>query len=193
MDARTVDIYDRDASTFANDWHGQPAPDDMYHLAQKYFRAGRTADIGCGSGRDTAWLNKNGFPTVGYDASEGLIAEARRRYPDIEFHNRTLPDLAGVASNSFANVLCETVIMHLPREDVVPSIRKLVSLLVPGGTLYLSWRVHEHDTRDSARRLYLAIDPTTIIENLSPAVVVLDEQVTSASSGNILHRIIARK
>ncbi len=41
MDARTVDIYDRDASTFANDWHGQPAPDDMYHLAQKYFRAGR--------------------------------------------------------------------------------------------------------------------------------------------------------
>jgi hypothetical protein len=68
-----------------------------------------------------------------------------------------------------------------------------VSLLVPGGTLYLSWRVHEHDTRDSAGRLYLALDPATIVENLSPAVVVLDEQVTSASSAKIIHRIIARK
>ena len=193
MDARTIDVYDRGAGTFANDWHEQPAPSDLHRLVQKYFHAGRTADIGCGSGRDTAWLSANNFLAIGYDPSDGLIAEARRRYPNIEFHKSSLPDLEGTASGSFVNVLCETVIMHLPQNDVGPSVRRLMSLLVPGGTLYLSWRVTERDTRDDAGRLYLAIEPETIIENLSPAIILLDEEVTSISSGKTIHHIIARK
>ena len=125
MDARTIDVYERGAGTFANDWHEQPAPSDLHRLVQKYLH--------------------------------------------------------------------ETVIMHLPQNDVGPSARRLMSLLVPGGTLYLSWRVTERDTRDDAGRLYLAIEPETIIENLSPAIILLDEEVTSISSGKTIHHIIARK
>ena len=40
---------------------------------------GYLVDIGCGSGREVAWLNASGFPAAGFDASEGLLAEARAR------------------------------------------------------------------------------------------------------------------
>ncbi len=62
MDAKTLAAYDTRSAEFAQDWHAQPPPDDLHAAVQKYFRKGPTADIGCGSGRDVAWLSANGFP-----------------------------------------------------------------------------------------------------------------------------------
>src|SRR5258708_37330184 len=89
------------------------------------------------------WLNACGYPTKGFDASEGLLAEARRRHPQIHFSTAILPGLDGIAESSFANVLCETVIMHLEPEAITPAVERLLAILVPGGILYLSWRVTE--------------------------------------------------
>ena len=70
MDDLTVSNYTQGAEHFAQEWLAQPAPTDMYALLGEYFvPGGATADIGCGAGRDTAWLNENGFPAVGYDPS----------------------------------------------------------------------------------------------------------------------------
>ncbi|MBL7542195.1 MAG: class I SAM-dependent methyltransferase [Bdellovibrionaceae bacterium] len=53
--------------------------DDIYHLVEKYFIENvKTIDVGCGNGRDTNWLNSNGFPAIGVDVSESLLTEARR-------------------------------------------------------------------------------------------------------------------
>ena len=84
----------------------------MYALVREYFIPGPTADIGCGSGRDTSWLTEYGFPTIGYDPSAGLLAHARQRYPKLDFRRSALPELDGVPDHAFVNVLCKTVIMH---------------------------------------------------------------------------------
>jgi hypothetical protein len=55
MDPTTLDAYDRTPAVFAQDWETQPAPVDLHALVTEFFRPGATADIGCGSGRDTAW------------------------------------------------------------------------------------------------------------------------------------------
>jgi len=110
MDDATLSAYDRDAKAFANDWDAQPPPSDLHAVVSQFFIPGPTADVGCGSGRDAAWLNASGYPTKGFDASEGLLAEARRRHPQIHFSAAILPGLDGIAESSFANVLCETVI-----------------------------------------------------------------------------------
>ena len=194
MDRDTLDAYDRDAAAFAEDWETQPAPSDMQALILEHFTPGPTADIGCGSGRDAAWMNEHGFETVGFDASEGLLAEARRRHPDIPFKQALLPGLNGVGSGQFQNVLCETVIMHLPSGDIAPSARRLVEILKPGGTLYLSWRVTDGaDRRDEFGRLYGAFDPALILGALTGVDIVLDQQSVSASSAKIVRRLIARR
>src|SRR5579862_593230 len=108
----------------------------------RFFVKGATAaDIGCGSGREVAWLNACGYPASGFDASDGLLAEARRRYPGFTFMHAELPELREVAANSFDNVLCETVIMHLDRALIAPSVRRMLDIVKAGGIFYLSWRV----------------------------------------------------
>src|SRR5436190_20910302 len=97
VDRKTLAAYDCDAAAFAKDWHDQPAPVDLQEIVERFFvRGGTSADIGCGCGREVGWLNNNGFSTVGFDASEGLLVEARRRYPGLKFAHAELPDLKGI-------------------------------------------------------------------------------------------------
>jgi SAM-dependent methyltransferase len=195
MDRSTLAAYDSDAAAFAKDWHGQPAPVDLQDIVNRFFiKGGATADIGCGSGREVAWLNASGFPAVGFDASEGLLAEARRRYPDFSFTHAELPDLRGIADDSYDNVLCETVIMHLAPARIAPSVRRMLELVKPGGIFYLSWRVTDGgDQRDKYGRLYAAFDVLLVVAELSAVTLLLNEEVVSASSGKKIHRIVARK
>lgn len=194
IDQKTLSAYDRDAPAFAKAWEAQPVPSDVQALVRRFFTAEPTADIGCGSGRDTAWLNQTGFPAIGYDASEGLLREARRLHPGLQFRKASLPELNGIVDNSFANVLCETVIMHLAPPVIVPSVQRLMATLRPGGTLYLSWRVTEGaDQRDEHGRLYTAFPPTLVFQALALANVLLDEQRISAGSGKTVRRVVARK
>jgi SAM-dependent methyltransferase len=141
-----------------------------------------------------AWLNANGFPAVGYDASDGLLAEARARYPALKFAHAELPDLPGIAANTYDNVLCETVIMHLDRALIAPSVARLLDIVKPGGIFYLSWRVTEGaDQRDQHRRLYAAFDVPLVLAEFSTTRVLLDEAVVSASSGKKIHRVVVKK
>ncbi len=195
MDRKTLAAYDEGAAGFARDWHEQPPPSDLHALVRRFFHAaGRTADIGCGSGREAAFLAANGFDPVGYDASEALLGEARQRYPALRFERALLPDLSGLPEARFDNVLCETVIMHLPREQIAQAVQRLMALLKPDGILYLSWRVTEGaDLRDQAGRLYTAFDSGLARAALGSATMLLDDEPVSLSSGRKIHRIVARK
>lgn len=195
MDRATLAAYDNEAAAFAQDWHAQPAPVDLHDVVTRFFvKGGATADIGCGGGREVAWLNANGFPAEGFDASEGLLAEARARYPALRFARAELPELSGIASSSFDNVLCETVIMHLDHALIAPSVGRMLELVKPGGVLYLSWRVTRgDDTRDAHGRLYAAFDAGLVRAELVAAELLLDAEVVSASSGKVIQRIVARK
>jgi SAM-dependent methyltransferase len=195
MDRKTLAAYETGAAGFARDWHDQPPPVDLQALVRRFFRAaGRTADIGCGSGREVAFLASNGFDAVGYDASDALLEQARARYPKLEFKAASLPELAGLPDSSFDNVLCETVIMHLPRGQIAPAVRRLMAVLKPNGILYLSWRVTDGaDLRDPAGRLYTAFDGNVVREALAGAVLLLDDEPVSLSSGKKIHRVVARK
>ncbi len=194
MDRITLSAYDISAADFAADWHAQPAPTDLQALVRRFFAPGPTADIGCGSGREVGWLAANGFAATGFDPSEGLLREARARYPGLPFKQAALPELAGIADGSFANVLCETVIMHLAHADIAPAVARLIAILRPGGTLYLSWRVTRGaDQRDGQGRLYAAFPAGLVTDALTGTQVLLDEESVSASSGKAIHRIIARK
>ena len=195
MDRTTLAAYDKDAAAFAKDWHEQPPPVDLYDVVTRFFvKGGTAADIGCGSGREVAWLNANGYPATGFDASDGLLAEARSRYPALPFIHAELPELSGIAANSFDNVLCETVVMHLAPSAVAPSVARMVDIAKPGGLFYLSWRVTDGaDLRDVHGRLYATFDASTVRAQLSTATLLLDEEVVSASSGKKIHRLVAKK
>ncbi|KVR15436.1 SAM-dependent methyltransferase [Burkholderia ubonensis] len=195
MDRITIDAYDTAAQAFADEWRDQPAPADMYALLTRHFApGGRTADIGCGAGRDVAWLNANGFPAVGYDASPGLLEQARTRHPDLHFFDAALPALDGIDDASFDNILCETVIMHLRPDDIGDACSRLLAILKPGGVLYLSWRVSEGESRrDASGRLYASFDAAVVTAAMRNATIVSDTETVNQSSGKRVRRLIVRR
>lgn len=195
-DAGTLAAYATHAASYADGWLSQPPPTDLQDAVKRHFRGGAmggvTADIGSGSGRDVDWLNRNGYPCVGFDASAALLAEAQRRFPDWRFEQATLPLLAEIAPRTFDNVLCETVLMHLPRDAIATAVDGLRRILVHDGVLYLSWRVSDVDQRDERGRLYTAFDATLIRDGLAGMTILHDEDAISASSGKRIHAVVAR-
>jgi len=93
IDKQTIETYNQNAESIA-ELHSSLTPNRIYELINKYFVKGKdTVDIGCGIGRDVNWLNSNGFPAVGVDASDGMIKEAKKLYPTLEFKLDYLPAL----------------------------------------------------------------------------------------------------
>ena len=80
--------------------------------------------------------------------------------------------------------------MHLDVELVAESVRRLASLLVPQGVLYLAWRVNEDESlRDQAGRLYSSFKPSLVLNALDGMEIVLNQQSVSASSRKVVHRV----
>src|SRR5690242_2328062 len=106
MDRESIQAYECDAAEIAAR-HRAITPTELHRLIRGFFHPAQpTADIGCGCGRDVAWLAGQGFPAAGYDASEAMLRAAREFYPEQEFHCDRLPDLPTVPDQAFANVLC---------------------------------------------------------------------------------------
>jgi len=170
MDNQTLQTYQSMASDFAADYR-RLTPTRLYESIKSFFHpAGVTADIGCGSGRDVAWLAAEGFPATGYDASQEMLAYARSEYPNLSFQSERLPDLAGIANAAFDNVLCSATIMHLRREDLITAVINLSRILKPNGRLVLSYRGSRiSDERESDGRLFTAIPPGKLILLLESA------------------------
>jgi 2-polyprenyl-3-methyl-5-hydroxy-6-metoxy-1,4-benzoquinol methylase len=191
MDERTAKAYLEKASAYSQDWLAQPVPQDMYDLIQKYFNPKvTTADIGCGNGRDANWLFQSGFIVTGYDSSEELLKLARKNFSKVKFEKAQLPELNEI-SEKYDNVLCETVIMHLPKSEIPTAIQSLKNIIKPHGVLYLSWRVTEgEDARHEDGRLYSAFDSDFILKNFSNGTVLHFEDAISASSQKRICRLI---
>jgi len=193
MDLQTIQAYDANSAAFSQDWEEKQAPpEDLQKAVKTYFRLGPTVDVGCGSGRDAAWLKLEGYDVVGVDASPELLREARYRHASVRFELDTLPKLGKLETYHYVNVLCETVIMHFLEQHALEAVERLVELLANRGTLYLSWRINKgRSYRDDWGRLYANLKPESVREVLSELEPLLDESLVSASSGNVVHRIIA--
>jgi 2-polyprenyl-3-methyl-5-hydroxy-6-metoxy-1,4-benzoquinol methylase len=190
-DSLTTQAYEDLAKAYSEDWNVQPEPVDMYDLFKKFLiKGGSTAEIGCGNGRDANWLTNNGFIVDAFDSSKELIRIARNLYPNIHFGLANLPELREI-NGEYDNVVCETVIMHLPTVNIPTAIHSLRRLLKPCGIMYLSWRVTEgEDVRHSDGRLYSAFAPELVLKQFNESEVLHFEDKVSASSGKRVCRLI---
>jgi 2-polyprenyl-3-methyl-5-hydroxy-6-metoxy-1,4-benzoquinol methylase len=93
------------------------------------------ADIGCGEGTLCAELLAAGWKRVtGVDASRARVARARRRHPDVSFHDSPLEEV-DIPPRSLDLIVLDNVIEHLV--DPLDAVRTLRALLSAGGRLVL--------------------------------------------------------
>ncbi len=105
---------------------------------------GLVLDVGAGSGRDAAWFAARGWQVVAAEPATALREEAARRRPSplIRWLDDRLPALANVhrLGLGFDLIWLSGVWMHIPPEDRPRAMRKLATLLKPGGRMMLTLR-----------------------------------------------------
>lgn len=134
-------------------------------------------DIGCGIGRDCHWLFDHGYTVKGIDASQGMLAQARKLYNQIDFSNDSLPFLGTLKSNDYDNVLCSAVIMHLAEDQIKIAVGNLFRITAVDGRIILSYRSTDQVDKRESGKLYTDIDKNNIVALFSDlgAELLVDE------------------
>ncbi|GGN21817.1 hypothetical protein GCM10011578_053230 [Streptomyces fuscichromogenes] len=132
----TGDVY--------RDWapHYDSPGNQMIDIEQPLVRrildglpVGTALDAACGTGRHTTYLQELGHHVIGVDASPDMLAQARKRLPDVEFHEADLHRLP-LADNAVDTVVCTLALAHVP--ELAPVLAEFARVLRPGGNLVVS-------------------------------------------------------
>lgn len=105
----------------------------------------KIADLGCGAGRYTVWLAKNGYDVYACDASEGMLNKTKEGLEKIGYHDiewkivkSRLEELV-FDDETFDIVLTNGVIHNaFTCEEYKQCLKECVRVLKTGGVFYLS-------------------------------------------------------
>lgn len=137
--------YDSTAGSYAERFHGHldDKPLDLAMLAGFAGLAGAggtLADVGCGTGATTRIFADRGLKVVGVDLSPNMIAEARRRNPDLDFRVGSMTSL-DFADHRFDAVCAWYSVIHIPDDQLPQVFSEFRRVLRPHGWLMLAFQV----------------------------------------------------
>ena len=144
----TVAAYQQESAGYdANAGGGLFAADEP--VVAEYLSGrepGVALDAACGTGRFAELLARRGHRVIGVDSSPDMLAHARRRVPDGEFHVGVL-DRLPLPDDCVDVIVCALALVHVPR--LQPVLAEFARVLRPGGDLVISDIHHERVTRGS--------------------------------------------
>lgn len=95
-------------------------------------------DLGCGVGKTTRVLSENGLKVTGVDISDGLLTEAKKRAPELNFVKGDMRELR-LPSCSFDGVFAQASLVHLETmEDVERTLSEIHGVLKENGIFFFS-------------------------------------------------------
>jgi SAM-dependent methyltransferase len=158
--------YDSVAAEFVEEFFGELArkPFDCQLLdrfAEVMRGKGQVCEIGCGPGQIARYLKDRGVDMRGIDLSQQMVDHAKRLNSDITFEKGDMRALATLPDSSLAGVVLFYSIIHLKRDDVLPTLKELNRVLEPEGKALISFHGGEGELhRDAWYEKPVSIDVT---------------------------------
>lgn len=188
MDPQTIDYYAKNATAIA-DRYESIENGLAVHFELAFENGSRVLDIGCGSGRDMAYMGRLGKDVYGIDATPELVERAQELHPELmgRIVHGALPGASLPFGGGFDGVLCSAVLMHIPLEHLTGAAAFIKRCLQPGGRLMYSVPskridVAEASQRDAAGRLFITDSHARLQEIFVGEGFSLLEQWTNADS-----------
>ncbi len=110
---------------------------------------GQVADVGCGPGHVTAYLDSLRVSVFGVDLSPKMVELARRTYPDLRFSVGSMTAL-DLADGELGGIVAWWSILHLPPSVLSEVFADFSRMLAPGGHLLLGFHVGDEHRRPDA-------------------------------------------
>ena len=180
MDSVTLDCYNTQAATYAARYEAADLS-SLHRLLLRHLPARcRVLELGCGSGRDAAFLHAHGYAVTATDASPAMLTLATQLHPELTPHLHLLSfprsdtlslggERAGVRVDSisptancplptgFPALLSVAMLMHIPDQELFECATQMRDLLTDDGLLVLQLSLGRgglSQGRDYAGRLY---------------------------------------
>ncbi|MCU1685945.1 MAG: methyltransferase [Amycolatopsis sp.] len=99
---------------------------------------GQVADLGCGPGHITAYLDELGLAAFGVDASPAMIKLARQAYPGLRFDVGSMAAL-NIADGALSGALSRFSIIHTPPQELPAILAEFHRVLAPGAHLLVGF------------------------------------------------------
>jgi ubiquinone/menaquinone biosynthesis C-methylase UbiE len=107
---------------------------------------GPVADIGCGTGHQTAFLHSLSVDVFGVDLSPGMLAVARQEHPGIPFTVGSMLAL-DLADDCLGGLLAYYSTILVPDDPLSTVLAEFARVLGPGGHLLLAFQVGDEPLR----------------------------------------------
>lgn len=137
---------------------------DLHTVLKSSFKPGSTLlELGCGSGRDAAFMMKQGFKMIASDGAASMVEETLRHHPELSGNVYTIqiPDELSGEPGSLDGIFSIATLMHLSRQDIEDTILKIKSLLISKGRFLFSVPIQRDDTEknefDRKKRRFTAL------------------------------------
>jgi len=111
-------------------------------FADEVRMSGPVCDIGCGPAHIARYLFDRGVNVFGLDLSAGMLNEAKRLNPNIDFIQGSMLAL-GLGSDTLGGIAAFYSIIHVGREHVVASLSEMRRVLKRNGSLLLAFHLGE--------------------------------------------------
>lgn len=127
------------AERFCDELDGKPYDRELLmRFADGVPCAVKTVELGCGPGHVAQFLSELGLEMIGLDLCPGMIDEARRRYPRVEFRVGDMAE-TGFTDGELGGVVAFYSIIHIERESVAAVFGEMQRILRTGGQVLLAF------------------------------------------------------
>ena len=145
---KTIDYYNLNAKKFIENTLNA----DMHITQDRFLRLLAEnrfiLDFGCGSGRDTKYFLEKGYRVEATDGSSELCKLASA-FTGIEIKEMLFQDLD--ARGKYEGIWACSSILHLPKKELLPVIRKMCDALKDNGVIYTSFKYGDFEGERNGR------------------------------------------
>lgn len=150
-DQETLAVYANYAADYAKRF-AQDKPD--VHL-RKFMSAlpteARVLDLGCGTGRTTAFMARAGIEVEGWDASPEMAAVALADH-ELTIRVATFDELDAI--DDYDGIFANFSLLHAPKSEMPDILARIANALKPGGHFHIGLKMGTGEARDKLGRFY---------------------------------------
>ena len=150
-DATTLAFYAKEATDYAVASQRQEPSASLSRFMNNLKAGACVLDLGCGTGRDTLFMQDAGFNVTPVDGSAEMVRELQKRGGP-QGHVMLYENLDWEAG--FDGVWANASLLHVPRGAIVDVLSRVHRALKPDGHFFASLKAGTKDGRDKFDRYF---------------------------------------
>ena len=151
MENSTLKYYEKNSREITEKYENIDMKNLQQKLTEVFTNKDKILELGCGSGRDAAYLISHGYDVTVSDGSQNMLDEAIKLHPELQKNSCIIrfPGKFWYPKESFSGVYAIAVLMHLEIHEIGVVLEEISRILTSDGKFFFSVYIRENDKVES--------------------------------------------